>query len=221
MRLVVLGGLVIGALAFALLFMIDRELDGAPVDPPAAPPAGPAMSRPTAGSAPPASGTAPVPRPITHAPRRAPIMVYRAPLAMAPSAPELAPGPPKKKTTPIDELRWALMRAIRTTEPAVIDCLDQAKQAGVDVDGTSIYGFYVARKGDQIVFDGSSFESGQYPASLDQCLQDVTNNVVVDFMPDGAKRVQALRRLVVEHGAITTYKLKSFHVRPAKPAAGQ
>ena len=100
----------------------------------------------------------------------------------------------------------------------MLDCLDKAKQAGVAVDGTSVYGFYVAKKADQIVFDGSTFESGPYPASLNKCIQDVTNNAVVDSLPDGTKRVQALRKLVVEHGEITAYKLASYHIDP--PATG-
>jgi uncharacterized protein YpbB len=131
-----------------------------------------------------------------------------------PAAPELVPAPPKHIDTPTDLMRWSLMRAIRTTEPAVLDCLDKAKQAGVAVDGTSVYGFYVAKKADQIVFDGSTFESGPYPASLNKCIQNVTNNAVVDSLPDGTKRVQALRKLVVEHGEITAYKLASYHVDP-------
>jgi hypothetical protein len=214
MRLVVLGGFVLAALAFVLLFVIHREISAQPLR---------AQGTNAGATAAPVATSAPVATPataaVTHEPRREPIAPHRTvlPLApMVPAAPELAPAPPKKQDTPTDLLRWALMRAIRTTEPAVLDCLDKAKQAGVAVDGTSVYGFYVAKKADQIVFDGSSFESGPYPESLNKCIQAVTKDVVVDSMPDGTKRVQALRRLVVEHGDITTYKLASFHVDPAQ-----
>jgi hypothetical protein len=212
MRLVVLGGLVVVALAFGLLFVLHREMQTEPLDP-----QGTAATPATTSGSPAPSATAPA----TVEPRREPIASHHsaAPIAPAmPAAPELAPAAPKHVDTPTDLMRWSLMRAIRTTEPAVLDCLDKAKQAGIAIDGTSVYGFYVAKKADQIMFDGSTFESGPYPASLNKCIQDVTNNAVVDSMPDGTKRVQALRRLVVEHGEITAYKLASYHVDP--PATG-
>jgi hypothetical protein len=213
MRLVVLGGLVVVALAFGLLFVLHREMQAEPLDPQHTAAAPTATSGSTAPSA-----TAPA----TVEPRREPIAAHHsaAPIAPAmPAAPELVPAPPKHIDTPTDLMRWSLMRAIRTTEPAVIDCLDKAKQAGIAVDGTSVYSFFVAKKGDQIAFDGSTFESGPYPASLNNCIQAVTNNAVVDSMPDGTKRVQALRRLVVDHGEITAYKLASYHIDPPAPGA--
>ena len=208
MRLVVLGGILVAALAFAMLFLIHREIQAEPVHPQT-------TAAPVATTGAPTTPSMPAP---TVEPRREPIAQHRSAAPIAPAitaAPELAPEKPKHVDTPTDLMRWSLMRAIRTTEPAVIDCLDKAKQAGIAVDGTSVYGFYVARKGDQIAFDGSTFESGPYPASLNNCIQAVTNNAVVDSLPDGTKRVQALRRLTVEHGEITTYKLASYHIDPS------
>lgn len=216
MRLVVLGGLVVAALGVVLLFVIRREIQPEPVHP-QGPAATPTPASPSAPSPAVATATA------TVAPRREPGAPHHSAMPIAPAmpaAPELAPARPKHVDTPTDLMRWSLMRAIRTTEPAVIDCLDKAKQAGVAVDGTSVYSFFVAKKGDQIVFDGSTFESGPYPASLNKCIQDVTNNAVVDSIPDGTKRVQALRRLVVEHGEITAYKLASYHIDPPPATTG-
>lgn len=215
MRLVVLGGLLVVALAFTLLVVIHREIQAEPVHP-----QGAAATRVATSGSPtsPATTTAPA---ATVEPRREASVTHHSALPLAPAipaAPEVVQASPKHVDTPTDLMRWSLMRAIRNTEPAVLDCLDKAKQAGVAIDGTSVYGFYVAKKADQIVFDGSTFESGPYPASLNNCIQAVTNNAVVDSMPDGTKRVQALRRLVVEHGEITAYKLASYHVDPPAPA---
>jgi hypothetical protein len=215
MRLVVLGGFLVAALAFAMLFVIHREIQPEPVHP-----QGPAATRAatTSSPAPPATSTPTA----SIEPRREPAATRHSAMPIAPAipaAPELVAAPPKHVDTPTDLMRWSLMRAIRTTEPAVIDCLDKAKQAGIAVDGTSVYSFFVAKKGDQIAFDGSTFESGPYPASLNTCIQAVTNNAVIDSMPDGTKRVQALRRLVVDHGEITAYKLASYHIDPPAPGA--
>jgi hypothetical protein len=215
MRLVVLGGLLVVALAFVLLVVIHREIQAEPAH-------AQGTVESSVGSAAPASSIVVAPAASRSKPRRE--WSYGSAAAAAPAppmisaTPELAATPPKHVDTPTDLMRWSLMRAIRNTEPAVLDCLDKAKQAGVAIDGTSVYSFYVAKKADQIVFDGSTFESGPYPASLNNCIQAVTNNAVVDSMPDGTKRVQALRRLVVEHGEITAYKLASYHIDPPAPA---
>ena len=109
------------------------------------------------------------------------------------------------------------MRAIRATEPAVVDCLNQAKTAGTNVDGVSSYYFYVKRSGDKIVFDGAETEESPYPDPLKSCLQDAAKDVAVDSMPDDATRVQVLRRLTVEHGDISLYKLGAYHIVAPAP----
>lgn len=209
MRLVVLGGLLVAALACVMLFVIHREIAVEPLH-----------SRVESASATPASPTVVSPA-HTSEPRREWSAPHRSSASPAPAisgGQETVAVAAKHVDTPVDQLRWSLMRAIRTTEPAVLDCIDKAKQAGIAVDGTSIYGFYVGRKADQLVVDSSTFDSGPYPASLNNCIQAVTTNAVVDSMPDDAKRVQAFRKLVVEHGEITAYKLQSFHVDPPATA---
>jgi hypothetical protein len=211
MRLLVLGGLVVVAMGFALLYMVTHGAGGAELPPPAAPRAGVPESGHAAGGIPSAGD---VSAPVHHtAPTLAP--------ALAP-APALGPGrdgqaKPKHVDTPTDQLRWALMRAIRGTEPAVVDCLNQAKQAGTSVDGVSSYFFYVKRQGDTIVFDGATTEVSPYPEPLTSCLLNAAKGAAVDALPEDVQRVQVLRRLTVEHGDIAVYKLGAFHVVDPAP----
>ena len=104
------------------------------------------------------------------------------------------------------------MRAIRGTEPAVVDCLNQAKQAGINVDGVSSYFFYVKRSADTVVYDGAETEVSPYPETLKACLLNAAKDAEVDALPEDARRVQVLRRLTVEHGDIAVYKLGAFHI---------
>ncbi len=212
MRLLVLGGLVVVAMGFALLYMVTHGSESVA--------ASSQVSRPGATPAPVTQPVAP-----TQVAARAPTApAARATPTAAPTlVPEAAldqpkredPTKPKHIDTPTDKLRWALMRAIRATEPAVVDCLNQAKTAGTSVDGVSSYFFYIKRSGDKIVFDGAETEQSPYPDPLKSCLQNTMKDVVVDSMPDDAKRVQVLRRLTVEHGDISVYKLGAYHIEPA------
>ncbi len=215
MRLLVLGGLVAVAVGFALLYMVTHGSDAVAVGTaggtsketpgPVAVPAATPPTEPTRAPGAPAA---------RHAPTAAPTL---APEAALDSRRRDDPTKPKHIDTPTDKLRWALMRAIRATEPAVVDCLNQAKTAGTNVDGVSSYYFYVKRSGDKIVFDGAETEESPYPDPLKSCLQDAAKDVAVDSMPDDATRVQVLRRLTVEHGDISLYKLGAYHIVAPAP----
>jgi len=214
MRLLVLGGLVVVAMGFALLYMVTHGSESvaavtqvsnpgttsAPVTPPVAATREPAQTT-----------TAPAARPTSTA---APTLVLEAALHQLKRE---DPTKPKHIDTPTDKLRWALMRAIRVTEPAVVDCLNQAKTAGTKVDGVSSYFFYIRRSGDKILFDGAETDESPYPDPLKSCLQNTAKDVVVASIPDDVKRVQVLRRLTVEHGEIVVYKLGAYHIIDPSP----
>lgn len=210
MRLLVLGGLVVVAMGLALLYMVTGST------PHAAPHASRPEIEPAAGGVP-ASGDGAA-RVHDTAPTLAPSLAPAPTLAPGRNRPDGdGPAKPKHVDTPTDQLRWALMRAIRGTEPAVVDCLNQAKQAGTSVDGVSSYFFYVKRSGDKIVFDGAATEVSPYPDLLTSCLLSAAKDAAVDALPDDVQRVQVLRRLTVEHGDIAVYKLGAFHVVDPAP----
>ncbi len=217
MRLLVLGGLVVVAMGFALLYMVTHGSESVAavtqVSTPATTPAPvttPAAATRVAGE-PAHAPTAPVARPWSAA---APTLVLEAALDQLKRE---DPKKPKHIDTPTDKLRWALMRAIRVTEPAVVDCLNQAKTAGTKVDGVSSYFFYIRRSGDKILFDGAETDESPYPDPLKSCLQNAAKDVVVASMPDDVERVQVLRRLTVEHGEIAVYKLGAYHIIDPSP----
>ncbi|CAN5436732.1 hypothetical protein BH11MYX1_BH11MYX1_48720 [soil metagenome] len=200
-------------MGFALLYMVTRGSASvaavsnsgrvpAPVAAPAAPAGVPEPAR------------APVAVPARHATTTAaPTLAPEAPLAPKRDGLEK----PKHLDTPTDKLRWSLMRAIRATEPAVVECLNQAKQAGANTDGVSSYFFYVKRSGDRVVYDGAETEVSPYADPFKACLQSSAKDAVVDALPDDVQRVQVLRRLTIEHGDIAVYKLGAFHIIEPAP----
>ncbi len=213
MRFVVIGGLLVAAMAFALLYMVSHGTE------PVAAVTQVTKPEPTPALAAPVEGT-----PVARAPAPS-VAQHRAPMAAPTLAAEPAlpqakpedPAKPKKIDTPIDKMRWSLMRAIRATEPAVVDCLNQAKQAGVAVDGVSSYFFYARRQGDKIVVENPEIEASPYADPLKTCLLSSAKDAVVDLLPDDVNRVQVLRRLTVEHGDIAVYKLGAYHIVDPQP----
>ncbi len=204
MRLIVIGTLVVAALAIALLFEVAGHSQ----------PASTTVSGEPKSAAPTVS--TPVAAPALDQARPAPTVAARAP-ALVSAQPPVAgdtdkPGKPKHVDTPIDVLRWSLMRQIRTSEPAVIDCLDKAKAANTPVDGTAMYAFYVTDKpGKQPVIDRAGMESSPFPEAVNACIVATLAGGELDqSLPEGQTEYRVLRKLVVEKGAITQYKLQSF-----------
>jgi hypothetical protein len=201
-RLIVIGTLVVAALALGLLFEVTRHTDHETAAPSASgvqpTPASPATAAPS-------SAVAPVEQ---HA--RAMPTTYAAPtLAPAISAPDVVK--PKHIDTPTDILRWSLMRAIRNSEPAVIDCLDKAKAAGTVIDGTATFGFYVATKNAKAVISRATVEASPFPDAVNTCIQGTVSTGELDQeLPEGQNEFRVVRTLVVDKGAITQYKLQSF-----------
>lgn len=137
----------------------------------------------------------------------------RAAPALAPaSAPPLTDSAkPKHVDTPTDILRWSLMRAIRNSEPAVIDCLDKARAAGTIVDGTARFEFYVTTKNAKAVISRAGVDASPFPDAVNTCIQATLSTGELDQeLPEGRNELRVLRQLVVEKGAITQYKLQSF-----------
>jgi hypothetical protein len=201
MRWIVIGALAIAALAIALLLEVTSHSD------PAAAPAAASVAKSTP------------PPTVSAVTTPAPAEVHRAtPIARAaPALPQIAPAVPapseaeKPKQTPIDILRLSLMRAIRTSEPAVIDCLDHAKSAGTNVDGTAMFEFYVSTKNAKAVISRPGVESSSLPDAVTTCIQNtITTGELDQELPEGQNEFRVLRELAVEKGTITRYKLKSF-----------
>lgn len=205
MRLIAIGALLVGALAVALLLQVTSHTDPTP---------GPAASQAPATSitpgAPPATGAGSSPGPVVHA--RAMPAAHAAPtLAPAVTSPSPEGGKPKHIDTPTDILRWSLMRAIRTSEPAVIDCLDRAKLAGTVVDGRAVFAFYVTETNGKAVISRPGIDTSAYPDAVNACiLATLAGGELDQQLPDGQPEFRVLRELIVDKGTITTYKLKSF-----------
>ena len=130
-------------------------------------------------------------------------------------APAVAVSPaetkPKHVDTPTDILRWSLMRAIRNSEPAVIDCLDKAKVAGTTIDGTAVFAFYVTTKNAKAVISRAGIDASPFPDAVNTCIQGTLATGELDQeLPEGQNEFRVLRALVVDKGAITQYKLQSF-----------
>jgi hypothetical protein len=203
MRWIVIGALAIAALATALLFEVNSHVEPAPAtvvhatEP--ALPAGSAVVAP----APPVEMHARV-TPPTHSAPAAP--------TLAPAAPAAPDGEkPKHVDTPIDIMRWSLMRAIRNSEPAVIECLDHAKAAGTVIDGTAIFAFSVTTKNAKAVISRAGVESSPFPDDVNACIQATLATGELDQqLPEGQNEFRVLRELAVEKGTITRYKLKSY-----------
>ena len=137
--------------------------------------------------------------------------ITRAPTLAPPVAAPTEVTKPKHIDTPTDILRWSLMRAIRNSEPAVIDCLDKAKTAGTTVDGTASFAFYVTTKNAKAVISRASVEASPFPDAVSTCIQATLATGELDQeLPEGQNEFRVLRELVVDKGAITQYKLQSF-----------
>jgi hypothetical protein len=202
-RLIVIGALVVVALAIGLLFEVTRHTERA-TEPPAASDVRPTTTTPPASVETPSTSSPP-----DHA-RTMPTTRATPTLAPAVAAPADAVKP-KHVDTPTDILRWSLMRAIRNSEPAVIDCLDKAKAAGTTVDGTATFAFYVTKKNSTAVISRAAVEASPFPDVVSTCIQGTLASGELDQeLPEGQSELRVLRTLVVDKGTITQYKLQSF-----------
>jgi len=203
MRLIAIGALLVGALVVALLLQVTSHTDPTP-----APAVSPGHATSVTPSAP--SGTGALAVPAVHA--RAMPAAHAAPsLAPAVTSPSPEGGKPKHIDTPTDILRWSLMRAIRTSEPAVIDCLDRAKAAGTVVDGRAVFAFYVTETNGKAVISRAGVDTSAYPDAVNTCIVAALSGGELDQqLPEGQTEFRVLRELIVDKGTITTYKLKSF-----------
>lgn len=202
MRLIVIGALVLAALAIGLFFEVSKHTDPVSAAPTPAPRAAQSTSVPAPAS---------VPAPITEHARAMPTTHATSTPALptAPESPSIAK--PKHVDTPTDILRWSLMRAIRNSEPAVIDCLDKAKAAGTPIDGRAVYAFFVTTKNGKAVISRASVDTSPFPDALNACILATLSAGELDQeLPEGQNEFRVLRELVVDKGAITQYKLKSF-----------
>jgi hypothetical protein len=205
-RLIVIGALVVAALAIALLFKVTSHTERGSAAPSAS-----AVQSTT--PAPPASA-------VTTSPSAAPPVERARAMTTTHAAPTLAPAvavsptdadKPKHIDTPTDILRWSLMRAIRNSEPAVIDCLDKAKAAGTTIDGTAVFAFYVTTKNAKAVISRAAVDTSPFPDAVNTCIQSTLATGELDQeLPEGQNELRVLRTLVVDKGAITQYKLQSF-----------
>ena len=198
MRWIVIGALAIAALATALLFEVTSHTEPTPASHTRA-------STPTSITAMPAAA-APVEEharatQTAHAAAAAPALAPAVPAPMTDS------DKPKHIDTPTDILRWSLMRAIRNSEPAVIECLDHAKVT----DGTAVFAFYVTTKNAKAVISRPGIESSPFPDAVNTCIENTLATGELDqLLPEGQNEFRVLRELAVEKGTITRYKLKSF-----------
>src|SRR3569832_1973525 len=132
-------------------------------------------------------------------------------LAPAVTSPSPEGGKPKHIDTPTDISRLSLMRASRTSEPAVIDCLDRAKATGTVVDGRAVFAFYVTETNGKAVISRAGVDTSAYPDAVNTCIVAALSGGELDQqLPEGQTEFRVLRELIVDKGTITTYKLKSF-----------
>ena len=211
MRLLALAGLVVVALGVGLWFLIVRD-DAATVAPDAK------AAKPTSE----APATAP---PGQVQARKAENLgsELKKSIAAAHSTDDVRSAPTlaaedsgsgsAKVATPEDRMRWAMMRAVRSLEPAIIDCMDAAKKNGEVVsDAIASYGYFFVKKGDDIVLDETSLEYGPFSDSLNTCIKDAGKTMMMEKMPEGATRIKVFSKLTLEKGEIKNLQMPSFHV---------
>ena len=104
------------------------------------------------------------------------------------------------------------MRAVHSLEPAILECMDEAKKTGANLDAVSSYSYFFVQKGDDIVFDGSNLEYGPYSESLNTCIAGAGKTISLEKMPEGATRVKVISKLTVDKGEIKNLQMPSYHV---------
>ncbi|MGE0396999.1 MAG: hypothetical protein AB7T06_09795 [Kofleriaceae bacterium] len=213
MRVLALAGLVVVALGVGLWLLIVRDDDDKVV-----PDAKAATSKADEAPPPAPSGSAAVqPRSVPNigAEIQKSIAAKRVKEDHAPpSLPTegIAGAGSAKQPTEADHMRWAMMKAVHSLEPAILDCLDEAKKSGANLDGASSYGFFYVKNGEEIVFDGSTLEYGPYPEALNTCIQNTGKTMAITTLPPGATRIKVFSKLTVENGEIKNLQMPSFHV---------
>lgn len=217
MRLIVIGAVVLVALAIGLLHEVSGHADvathvSAPVE------STPQVA-PTTQLTPAPLPPMPEKEPARSAPVKGPVIAQQ-PALQAQEAP--IAGKPKHIDTPTDILRWSLMRQIRNSEPAVIDCLEKARAAGTVVDGEATFAFYVTTKNARATIDRAAVDHSPYPEAVNTCITATVSTGELDQdLPEGKNEFRVLRKLIVEKNGIVTYKLQSFLEPAANPPEAQ
>ena len=76
-----------------------------------------------------------------------------------------------------------------------------------------MFAFFVTEKDGHAVISRPSIDSTSFPDALNTCVQATLASGELDQqLPEGQTELRVQRELVVEKGAITMYKLKSFLV---------
>ncbi|MFN0252973.1 MAG: hypothetical protein ACKV2T_39225 [Kofleriaceae bacterium] len=216
MRVLAVAGLVVVALGVALWLLIMRDDDTQVV--------------PDAKAAPAKTEEAPT-APLAEMPARKvenvgaeigkAIAAQRAKDDRA--APSLAAetagsGSGSARVTPEDHLRWSLMRAVHTLEPAIIECMDAGRKNGESFsDSIASYGFIFSKKGEEIVFDEATLEYGPFSDATNACIKNAGKTMALERMPEGATRVKIFSKLTVQKGDIMNVQMPSFHVLETGP----
>lgn len=120
-----------------------------------------------------------------------------------------------KIATPEDHLRWAMMRAVHSIEPAVVDCINDAKNKGETFgDAIASYGFFFTKKGDEMVHDGNSLEYGPFSASVNTCIQNAGKVMAaaIERIPEGATRLRLYSKITLEGGEVRNVQMPQFRV---------
>lgn len=211
MRLLAVLGLAVVALGVGLWLLVIRE-------------DGPAVTTDTpAAQAAPAETPAPAAAPGTTQARRVEsvgaeikrsIAAQRSTDERPPTlAPEGSGSGSARVATPEDQVRWAMMRAVRSLEPAIIECMDTAKKNGETFpDSIAAYGFFFSKKGDDYVLDDTSLEYGPYSDAVNACIKAGGKTMMIERFPEGATKVKVFAKLTVENGEIKNLQMPSFHV---------
>jgi hypothetical protein len=118
-----------------------------------------------------------------------------------------------KPATPEDHLRWSLMRAVHSLEPAIIECMDAGRKNGETFsDSIASYGFIFSKKGDEIVFDEATLEYGPFSDATNTCIKNAGKTIALERMPENATRMKIFSKLTVQKGDIMNVQMPSFHV---------
>lgn len=143
----------------------------------------------------------------------------RAAPSLSPAGQDEGSGSAKKPATEADHLRWAMMRAVRSLEPAIIECMDAGRKAG-ETFATSIaaYGYTIARTGDTFTVEQATLEYGPFSAATNDCIRNAGKTMTIERLPPGASRVRVFAKLTLENGDITNLQMPSFEVVETEPA---
>lgn len=217
MRLLLFASLVVAVLGGGLWWLIVRD-EPAPVAADTQVPRGSAMAEPAAPAAAPGEIQARRAENVgaelrkTIAAQR-PSTDDRAAPSLSPSGESDGSGSAKKPATEADRVRWAMMRAVRSLEPGIIECMDAGRKAG-ETFATSIaaYGYTIAKTGDTFTVEQGTLEYGPFSEATNDCIRNAGKTMAVERLPPGASRVRVFAKLTLENGEIKNLQMPSYEV---------